>query len=89
MSLLSLFSRRGSAPVARERLQLIIAHERADNGRSDLVVTLREEILAVIAKHAAIERDKVSIKAEQREGVSTLDINIELPTIAVGMRKAA
>ncbi|GEP06082.1 cell division topological specificity factor MinE [Methylobacterium oxalidis] len=79
MSLLSLFSRRGSAPVARERLQLIIAHERADNGRSDLVVTLREEILAVIAKHVAIERDKVSITVERGEGVSTLGVDIELP----------
>ncbi|WP_336487846.1 cell division topological specificity factor MinE [Methylobacterium nigriterrae] len=82
MSLLSLFSRRGSAPVARERLQLIIAHERADNGRSDLVVTLREEILAVIAKHVAIERDKVQIKVERGEGVSTLGVDIELPMMA-------
>ncbi|MEA1832043.1 cell division topological specificity factor MinE [Methylobacterium durans] len=79
MSLLNFFSRRGSAPVARERLQLIIAHERADNGRSDLVVTLREEILAVIAKHVAIERDKVSITVERGEGVSTLGVDIELP----------
>jgi cell division topological specificity factor len=79
MSLLNIFSRRGSAPVARERLQLIIAHERADVGRSDLVVILREEILAVIAKHVAIEPDKVQIKVERGEGVSTLGLDIELP----------
>jgi cell division topological specificity factor len=79
MSLLNIFSRRGSAPVARERLQLIIAHERADVGRSDLVVILREEILAVIAKHIAIDRDKVQIRVEQGQEVSTLDLDIELP----------
>ena len=45
--------------------------------------------LLEIAKHLAIDGNKVSIKAEQREGVSTLDINIELPTRASGKRKAA
>jgi cell division topological specificity factor len=89
MSLLNLFSRRGSAPVARERLQLIIAHERADHGRSDLVVILREEILAVIAKHVAIEPDKVQIKVERGEGVSTLGLDIELPLPAAARLTAA
>jgi cell division topological specificity factor len=89
MNILSLLSRRDTAPVARERLQLILAHERAESGRSHLVDTLREEILAVIAKHLPIDGNKVSMKAEQREGVSTLDINIELPTTASGKRKAA
>ena len=68
MSLLSFFSRRGSAPVARERLQLIIAHERADDGRSDLVVILREEILAVIAKHVAIEPRQGADQGGARRG---------------------
>jgi cell division topological specificity factor len=89
MSLLNIFSRRGSAPVARERLQLIIAHERADHGRSDLVVILREEILAVIAKHVAIEPDKVQIKVERGEGVSTLGLDIELPLPAAARLTAA
>ncbi|WP_336490254.1 cell division topological specificity factor MinE [Methylobacterium nigriterrae] len=89
MNILSLLSRRDTAPVARERLQLILAHERAESSRSNLVETLREEILAVIAKHLAIDGEKVSIKAEQREGVSTLDIDIELPATVSGKRKAA
>ncbi|MBZ6414360.1 MAG: cell division topological specificity factor MinE, partial [Methylobacterium sp.] len=55
MNLLSFLSRRGTAPVARERLQILLAHERTAFGRSDLVAVLREEILAVIAKHVAID----------------------------------
>ena len=66
MKLLSFFARRGSAPVARERLQILLAHERALSGGSgDLVAMLQEEILAVIAQACAVERDKVQIKLER------------------------
>lgn len=79
MSLLNMFNRRGSAPVARDRLQLILAHERAGAGGSDLVMVLREEILAVIAKHVEVHRDKVQIRLDRGQDMSTLDIDIELP----------
>ena len=79
MSVLTFLSRRSSGSVARERLQLILAHERAESSRPDLVITLREEILNVIAKHVEIERDKVQIKLERGEGVSTLGLDIEIP----------
>lgn len=80
MSLLAFFKRRGSAPVARERLQLLLAHERTALGSSgDLVAVLREEILAVIAKHIALDRDKVQVKMARGEAVSTLEVDIELP----------
>lgn len=81
MSLFSFFNRRGgsSAPAARERLQVLLAHERAAIGQSDLVAVLREEILAVIAKHVSIDRDKVKVTMERGEQVSTLEVDIELP----------
>ena len=68
-----------SAAAARDRLTILLSHERAVIGHSKLVETLREEILAVIAKHVAIERDKVQVKMEGGEGVSTLAIDIEIP----------
>ena len=80
MNLFSLFRRRGSAPVARERLQILLAHERAIVGRSDLVSILREEILAVIAKHVTVDRDKVQVKMERGGSVSTLEVDIEIRT---------
>lgn len=89
MNVLNFLSRRGSSSVARERLQLILAHERAENGRPDLVITLREEILAVIAKHVKIERDKVQIKLERGEGVSTLGVDIEFPVDTKRLRAMA
>ena len=75
--------------MARERLQVLLAHERASSG-SDLVATLREEILAVIAKHMAVPQDNVQVKMDRGASVSTLEVDIEIPTpIAAGMRPAA
>ncbi len=92
MNLFNLFSRRSSAPVARERLQVLLAHERAVIGNSDLVAILREEILAVIAKHVPVERDKVRVKMDRGDKVSLLEVDIELPELtaqAISARKVA
>jgi len=79
VSLFNLFNRRTSAPVARERLQVLLAHERVTGGHSQLVAVLQEEILAVIAKHMQIDRDKVVVKLDRGDEVSTLEIDIEMP----------
>lgn len=79
MSLLDLFRKRSSAPVARERLQILLAHERTVDSQSDLIVILREEILGVIAKHVAIDRENVQVKMNRDDTVSTLTVDIEIP----------
>ncbi|KAA0968953.1 cell division topological specificity factor MinE [Aureimonas fodinaquatilis] len=79
MNLFSMFSRRNTAPAARERLQLLLAHERAVSGQSDLLATLREEILAVIAKHVSIDPEKVKVTLDKGDAISTLEVDIELP----------
>ena len=84
MSVFGLFRRQSSAPVARERLQILLAHERGGRGQSDLLAILREEILAVIEKHVSIERDNVQIKMDRGDKVSLLEIDIEIPN-SVGL----
>jgi cell division topological specificity factor len=79
MNILNFFTRNRSAPVARERLQILLAHERALTGRTDLAAILQEEILAVITKHIAIDRDKVNVKLDRGKQFSTLEIDIEMP----------
>ena len=64
--------------MARERLQVLLAHERASSS-SDLVSVLREEILAVIAKHVQLDSDKVHVKMDRDENVSILEIDVEIP----------
>lgn len=79
MNLLRFFSRPPSAPAARERLQVLLAHERASVGGSDLVTKLREEILRAISKHMQVEDDKVSVRMERGGQISTLAVDIEIP----------
>jgi cell division topological specificity factor len=71
--------RRGSAPIARERLQVLLAHERIACSQPDLLGVLREEILAVIARHISFEPGKVQIKMDRGKSVSTLALDIEIP----------
>lgn len=80
MNLFGFLRPRPSAPVARERLQILLAHERAVVGGSDLMATLKEEILGVIAKHFPLERDKVQVKLDRGDAYSTLEIDIEVPS---------
>ena len=80
-SIFHLFRRRPTASVARERLQILLAHERASVGQEGLVATLREEILAVIAKHVTLDRDKVQVKLEREGETSILEIEVEMPAM--------
>ncbi len=90
MNLFRLFSRtQSSAPAARERLQVLLAHERAAVGDSDLVTKLRDEILRAISKHMKIDEEKVSVKMERGAQVSTLAVDIEIPFDAGKKKKAA
>lgn len=88
MSLMSFFNRRTSAPVARERLQILLAHERGlVGGQPDLVAKLREEILAVVRRHVMVEHDNVQVKMNRDSDISTLEIEVEIPApVAVGAR---
>ena len=68
-----------SAPVARERLQILLAHERGLRGQPDLLQILREEILAVVSKHVTLDPDKVIVRMDRGKQVSTLEVDIEVP----------
>ena len=79
MNIFGIFNKQRSAPMARERLQVLLAHERSWAGQSDLVAVLREEILAVIAKHIQVDADKVQVKLDRDSHVSLLEIDVEIP----------
>ena len=79
MSLFHFFKPRGTAPVARERLQILLAHERAALGPRDLVTILRDELLATIARHIEFDPEKLSVKMDRTDTVSTLEIDVEIP----------
>lgn len=86
MSFLSflLGEKKKSAHVAKERLQLILAHERGRRGRRrpEYLPALQRELLAVISKYVAIKPDHVKVNVQRRDNLEVLDIKIELPEAA-------
>jgi cell division topological specificity factor len=86
MTLLDMFRRRGSAPVARDRLQVLLAYERNSRKQPDLVALLREEIMAVIIKHIQVDQEDVRVTMDRGDTMSTLEIDINIPN---GMAAAA
>ena len=69
------------APVARERLQILLSHERGLRGQPDLLELLRAEILAVVSRHVTIDPEKITVKMDRGGDVSTLEIDIEVPNV--------
>ena len=79
MNIFGLFRKQTSAPMARERLQVLLSHERSSAGQSDLVSILREEILQVIAKHVQVDNDRVHVRMDRDIHFSKLEIEVEIP----------
>jgi cell division topological specificity factor len=79
MNWFAALAKRKSASVARERLQILLTHERVRSGQPDLLPILREEVIAVVARHVAVEPDKVQVRIERGKAVSLLEIDIEIP----------
>ena len=80
MSLLSMFRRQpNSAQQARERLQILLAHERAGDDSPDYLPQLQRELLEVVKKYVNVGDDKVQVQLDHSTDVSTLEVNVELP----------
>ena len=70
-----------SAALARDRLQTIIAQERAQgaNTTPDYLPTLRKELLEVLSKYVNVSLDDIRISQEKQDGLDVLELNITLP----------
>ncbi len=81
MSILAyLFRRqRPTASIARERLQIILAHERASRGAPDFLPALQQDIIQAVTKYFPITPDAVRVQLERRDTCAVLELNISLP----------
>jgi cell division topological specificity factor len=68
-----------SAKVAKERLQIIIAHERVARDNPDYLSLLQQELIDVIAKYVKINKEDIKIDLERKDGCSILELNVILP----------
>lgn len=83
MSFLSFFlgEKKKTASVAKERLQIILAHERSGRGasRADYLPQLQQELVAVISKYVQISADDIKVSLEKQDNFEVLEVKIELP----------
>ena len=83
MSLISLLfgEKKKTASVAKERLQIILAHERTGRGgsRPDYLPDLQRALIAVISKYVAISPDDIKVNLERQDNFDVLEVKIELP----------
>ena len=81
MSLMDLFRKeqKTSASGAKDRLRVLVAHDRLRNNGPDYLPQLQQEILAVIRKYVAIEEQDVNVQLEQQGQTSVLELNVTLP----------
>jgi len=70
---------KGSASVAKERLQILVAHDRTARNRPSYLPKLEKEILDVIRKYVNVDMNAVSVNYEQEETHEVLELNIVLP----------
>jgi cell division topological specificity factor len=90
---MSLFSfllgeKKKTASVAKERLQIILAHERSSRGgkRPDYLPELQRELIAVISKYVSIKAEDIKVHLEKHDDLEVLQVKIELPDAALAGR---
>ncbi|MGQ0710334.1 MAG: cell division topological specificity factor MinE [Rhodoferax sp.] len=85
MSFLSLFlgEKKKTASIAKERLQIILAHERAGRNpaQPDYLPALQRELIAVISKYIQINPDDIKVNLERQDNLEVLEVKIELPDV--------
>ena len=83
MSYLSFFlgEKKKTASVAKERLQIILAHERSGRGVTtpDYLPELQRELIAVISKYIKINAKDIKVNLERQDNFEVLEVKIELP----------
>ena len=78
--ILTLGGNRNTAKVARERLQIVVSHQRSEGGDVDFLPKLRHELMTVICKYVKVDKDQVNVQLQRMDNCSVLELNITLPT---------
>ena len=75
-----LFGEKGSGQVARERMQFVLMHDRLDL-TPDILESLKNDILAVMARYMEIDQDSIRVDLEQGKGYTALVSNVQIKRV--------
>jgi len=83
MSLRNYFrsQKRSSASMAKERLQIIVAHERAQRDGPDYLPMLQRDILAVVRKYVRVDEEAIRVQLDRQVDRDVLELNILVPEV--------
>ncbi|HEY1259459.1 MAG TPA: cell division topological specificity factor MinE [Stellaceae bacterium] len=70
--------RRNSAAVAKDRLKIVLAHERASRDAPDFLPILQKELLDVVGRYVEIRGDMLRVNLGREGDTSLLEINVEI-----------
>lgn len=70
-----------TASVAKERLQIILAHERSgrSNAEPDYLPALQRDLIEVISRYIQINPDDIKVQLDREDNLEVLEVKIELP----------
>jgi len=66
-----------TASIAKERLQIVLAHERSNNARPDFLPQLHRDLIAVVSKYVEVGDGDIRVNFDKSSGTSLLEIDIE------------
>ena len=67
-----------SAAIAKERLKIVLAHERAGSQAPDFLPRLQKELIDVVGRYVEIRDDMIRVTLGKTGETSLLEINIEI-----------
>lgn len=81
MNLFEYFTRKknNTASIAKERLQVIVAHERRKRNQPDYLPALQQDIMEVIRRYVEIDSDNIEVQLENHGDCAVLELNVTLP----------
>ena len=84
MSLLDLirFKTKTSASTAKERLQIVVSHQRANGKKPDYLPQLHKELLEVVSRYTNIDQERIQVQLQNDGDFSVLELNITIPSEA-------
>lgn len=79
LSRLGFKSKPSSASAAKERLKILISHEKIQSQAPDFLPELKKEILEVISKYVTIDPEQIQIAMDCAGDSSSLELNVVIP----------
>ncbi len=80
-------NKKTSANVAKERLQIIVAHQRGKS--EDFLPLLQKELIQVISKYVEIDPSQVKVDLDKSGDTSILELNVALPNRTIKIQHSS